>query len=78
MDKNTEFENLLKSNEKNRTKKRYFPDFWIRRKYKETQALNLAFKHFTKTVSEEEKEMISVCSAWDKRFYIIRGFSEKD
>ena len=72
------FQTLLKSKQKNRKKKRFFPDFYLNKGYKEQQAFDLAFKVFSGTLSPEEKASISVCTLWDKRYYLIRGFTEEE
>lgn len=75
---NQAFLDLLASKELNRKKKKKFPDYWIARKYKAAKALELSFKYFSNTITDEEKKLVNISSCWDARFYLIRGFSEPE
>jgi hypothetical protein len=71
-----DFERLLASPEKNRKKKKYFPDFWLIRNYLESQAYDLAYKYFSETITPEEIQMTKIKTYYNKLFWIIRGYSE--
>lgn len=68
-----EFDKLLLSKERNRKKKKYFPEHWISKGYKETVAYDLAYKVFTGTLSDEENAMTKITTKFNKDFFIIRG-----
>jgi len=75
---NDEFTKLLASSERNRKKKKCFPDFWLKRNYLPERATELAFKFFTNTITPEELSMTLVAQCTKIEFWIIRGYSEKD
>jgi len=72
---NAEFEALLNSTEKNRKKKKYFPDYWLCRNYKQDRAYELAEQFFLGTVSEDVMRLISCETAWKLDFWLARGYS---
>lgn len=71
----TEFLNHLTSSERNRKKKKNFPEYWTTRKYTEEAAYDLAFKFFNNTISDVELKMISCSTQFNKDFWLIRGYS---
>lgn len=78
MDYKKEFEKLLLSKERNRKKKKYFPDYWLHRNYLQQRAYDLAFKFFFNTITEQEKYLTTVAQPNRKEFWISRGYSEDE
>ena len=74
----TDFEALLNSSERNRKKKDYFPDKWLIRGYKEEAAYDIAYKFFSKTISEDELKKIKICTVFNTDFWLIRGYSKDE
>ena len=72
------FEDLLLSKERNRKKKKYFPDHWIIRGFKPEKAYELAKKFFENIITDSEKQLLSVCTQMSTDFWLIRGYSEDE
>jgi len=69
------YNEIISSNEKNRKKKRYFPEYYINRGYLENQSNILAEKFYSNTLTEKEKTDISISTTWNPDFWIIRGYT---
>lgn len=69
------FNNLLVSKERNRKRKKYFPEYWEHRNYLPKQAFDLAYKHYTNTITEEEVEKTRVAQCIIIDFWLIRGYT---
>lgn len=72
------FEKLLESKERNRKKKKKFPDYWIIRGYKKDNAFDLAKKFYYGTISVEELKMTNCTTTWNINFWIIRGYTKEE
>lgn len=73
-----EFIDLLNSHEKNRKKKKYFPDYWLKRNYLPEKSYTLALKHYMGTITDEEKRLINVCQPTNYEFWISRGYTHDE
>ncbi len=69
---------LLSSDQKNRKKKKYFPDYYIKRNYLVERAFNIAKKYYFGLLSWEEDQSIKQTCCWKLDFWKIRGYSEEE
>lgn len=74
----TKFKELLDSKERNRKKKKYFPEYYLSRNYLPEQSTKLAFKHFNNTMLDGEIRMMTISSGWSIAFWLIRGYTEEE
>lgn len=72
------FDELLQSKERNRKKKKYFPDFWLSKGYLEPRAYYLAEKFYTNTISEYDLNLTKCKSIWNKNLWLSRGYTENE
>lgn len=72
------FKELLESKERNRKKKRWFPDYYLDRNYKEETAFKLAESFYDGTMSQETLEHISLCSNFSIPYWVVRGYTEEE
>lgn len=72
------FKQLLLSKERNRKKKKYFPDYWLERNYLSDRAYELALKYFLGTINEQDSYLTTIAQPNRKEFWISRGYSMED
>lgn len=70
--------NLLNSKEKNRKKKKYFPDYYLNRGYLQNSADSLARKYYFNKLTRTEIEAMCSVSRYSLQFWTIRGYKEKE
>ncbi len=71
-----DFESLLASKERNRKKKKYFPDYWLSRNYLPERSIELAKYHYFNNLPEEDRALLACETCWKIDFWLARGYTQ--
>jgi len=72
------YNDLLDSGERNRKKKKYFPDFWLARNYLKERAFKLAKDYYYNTITKEDEELTKCFTTFKTEFWLSRGYSNEE
>ena len=69
---------LVNTKERNRKKKKYFPDYYLSRNYLHDTAFELAAKYYCGVLTDYELDCLSICCNFNIDFWKIRGYSDEE